>query len=253
MASEYISKIIDANDVRNGNAVSNDQILTRGEEGAIGEVYNDRVVYESDSIKGRYGSDNGDIDDIRIDSVTNSLQGVDYPHHEIHVGGAYSVHHYELDFDKASEIGILFTTPNTTKWIHCFPMVAVATKALFEILEDPVVYTDAYPTVFYAPRNRNRNFAIASTVSSVRASPSTGQVSLKEEGDTIPATSGTVVHAEAFGGTKNQTVTSGTRDTNEYVLKQNTTYYFRLRGNNTGADSVSASIELSWYEHTNQH
>ena len=53
------------------------------------------------------------------------------------------------------------------------------------------------------------------------------------------------IHGKKGGGI-------GNRDTDEYILKQNTTYYFRLKGTVNGVDNVVASLELSWYEHTNK-
>lgn len=43
MVSEYISKIISSNDIIHGNAISDGQILSRGEIGVAGDEYNDRM------------------------------------------------------------------------------------------------------------------------------------------------------------------------------------------------------------------
>lgn len=186
-----------------------------------------------------------------MDAVTSALASMTYPHHEIHEGSAFAVHHYELDFDKASEIGVLFTTANTTRWIHVVSLVGVGTKALFEILRAPTIDVANYPTTFYVPRNRNENSPTTSNVSSVRAVPVVNQVSLKLKADASPITAdGFCLHAEAFGAKKGKTMMSGIRDSEEYELLQNTTYYFRILGANTGDDDVAATMELSWYEHT---
>ena len=189
----------------------------------------------------------------RLDPSTFSLQTISYPHHEIHGGSHFTVHHYELDFDKDTEIGVLFTTPDSAKWIHVIMLIGVATTALFEILEAPTIDPNNYPLTFYAPRNRNRNSSKPSIVKSVRAVPLANQVSLKVKAGGAPVSAdGLVVHAEAFGGVKGKTLMSGMRDSEEYMLKANTTYYFRLKGSNTGNDNVVATMELSWYEHTDK-
>lgn len=201
----------------------------------------------------------GDVDVLTIngtaptfDAATSALATTTYPHHEIHSGSAFAVHHYELDFDKASEIGVLFTTANTTRWVHVVALVGVGTKALFEILQAPTIDVANYPVAFYAPRNRNQNSATTSGVLSVRAAPVVNQVSLKRKADAAPITAdGVCLHAEAFGAKKGKTMMSGIRDDEEYVLLQDTTYYFRILGNNTGDDDVAASMEITWYEHTN--
>ena len=186
-----------------------------------------------------------------IDAATDALTSVTYPHHEIHEGSAFAVHHYELDFDKASEIGVLFTTANTTRWVHVVSLVGVGTKALFEILRAPTIDVLNYPVAFYVPRNRNENSATTSGVLSVRAAPVVNQVSLKRKADASPITAdGFCLHAEAFGAKKGKTMMGGVRDSEEYMLLQNTTYYFRILGNNTGDDDVAASMEITWYEHT---
>ncbi len=203
---------------------------------------------------GRWGSGAAEVDDVAIDASTNSLQTVGYSHHEAHAGNAFAVHLVELDFDKASEIGVLFTTPDTTKWGHCLVMVSCSTKAIFEVLEAPTVDTGNYPTTFAAPINRNRNSGTASTVSSVKGTPAANEVSLKLKGDTTPITAdGLQIHAEGFGAKKGRSGGNGVRDDEEYVLKQNTTYYFRMLGAGTGDDDAMASMEITWYEHTDKH
>ncbi|MCK5236320.1 MAG: hypothetical protein KAR06_04965 [Deltaproteobacteria bacterium] len=191
------------------------------------------------------------IDYLPLDAVTGARLAIDYAHHEIHSGSSFAVHQVEADFDKLTEIGVLFTTPDTAEWVHMVPLVTCGAAARFDILEAPTLDVGNYPTTFYEPRNRNRNSAHPSTVSSVQAVPVANEVSLKLKGDAAPVSAdGTVLHCEIIGaGKKGGGV--GNRDADEYVLKQNTTYYFRLLGLNV-SDDVVASIELTWYEHTNR-
>lgn len=185
----------------------------------------------------------------RIDPSTFAPNSIDVAHHEIHVGDGFSVCHYEADFDKAENFGVLFTTPNTAKYIHMFPIVYAGAAALFEVCEAPTIDTGNYPTVFSAPINRSRNSSNTSKILSVRAAPVVNVVSLKRPADTAPVTAdGTIIHAEMIGSSK-QGGGSGGRDNNEYILKRNTTYYFRLSGTAGGADNSVGSIVLAWYEH----
>ncbi len=186
----------------------------------------------------------------RIDPSTFAIETIDYAHHEIHAGSFYCIHHYEADFDKDENFGILFTTPDNTKWLHMFSIVWSGAAALFEILETPTIDTGNYPTVFSTPINRNRNSDNTSGILSVRGTPVVNQASLKRPADTAPVTGdGTVIHAEMLGSSK-QGGGGGGRDNNEYMLKQGTTYYFRLSGTAGGADNSVASILLNFYEHT---
>lgn len=184
----------------------------------------------------------------RIDPASFSLESIDIAHSHIHSGESYVAHHYEADFDKADEIGILFTTPNTAKWIHAFPLVYCGAAALFQICEAPVLDAGEYPTTFFTPINRNRNSSNTSGVLSVRAASVVNRVSLKVVADASPVTGdGTVIHSEVMGSGK-QGGGSGSRDDSEYILKQNTTYYFRLKGMTGGADNSVASMQVTWYE-----
>ena len=184
----------------------------------------------------------------RLDPSSFVAVGIDYAHHQIHEGNSFSISHYEADFDKIENFGVLFTTPNTLNRIHMFPIVYAGAASLFEICEAPTLDTGNYPTVFSAPINRDRNSSTVSTLLSVRAAPVVNRVSLKRPGDGIPVTAdGTIIHAEMIGSSK-QGGGSGGRDNNEYMLKQNTTYYFRLSGSAGGADNTVGSIILSWYE-----
>ena len=45
-------------------------------------------------LNARWGSGAGETDEIRIDGSTNSLQIVEYPHHEIHSNSYYFVEGY---------------------------------------------------------------------------------------------------------------------------------------------------------------
>jgi len=41
------------------------------------------------TIRGRYGSDDGEISDVRIDKSTDTIQTIEYEHHEIHANSHY--------------------------------------------------------------------------------------------------------------------------------------------------------------------
>ena len=220
--------------------------------------YTDKILDEIHTIIGNLGAAVDEIC-VDIDSTLTSLArfgfdgealiGVELPHHEIHEGNSFKVDLVDLTFAKNGEIGILFTTPNTTKHLHIVPLISVTDKSTFDILEAPTIDVGNYPTNFYEPINRNRNSATASIVSSVRAVPVVNQVSLILDGDTTPVTAdGTAIHTEVIGGAKNKSVGEGIRDVSEYVLKANTTYYLRIVGDNTGTGALGISMHLSWYE-----
>ena len=202
----------------------------------------------------RWGSGAGETDDVRIDASTNTLNTIEYEHHEIHSGSMYAVHLKDLTFAKDGEMGVIFTTPDTTKWLHAVALVQITDKSSFDILEAPTIDVGNYPTNFYVPINRNRNSGNTSAALSVRAAPNANEVSLVLDGDASPVSAdGTVIHTEVIGGAKNRASGEGVRSTSEYILKQDTTYYYRITGDNTGTGALGLSIELIWYEHTDKH
>ena len=187
---------------------------------------------------------------LRIDKSSFAMKTVTHAEDETHEGHSFKIDIYEADFDKINEIGILFTTPNIASQFHCIPLVYASSAAVFHILEAPVIDVGNYPTTFYTPINRNRNSNIISAVLSIRAVPVVNQVSLKLKANAAPITGdGTVIHAEVIGAGK-KGGGGGMRDTDEYMLKRNTNYYFRLAGTTNGADASVASLHVNWFEHT---
>lgn len=187
---------------------------------------------------------------MRLDKSSFSLKIVTHGESEIHEGHAFCAHIFETDFDKADSIGILFTTPNTLSRLHMLPKVYAGAAALFQICEAPTLDVGEYSITFHAPTNRDRNSSITSGIRSWRAAPVANQYSEKVVADASPVTNdGTVIHSEVIGSGK-QGGGGPSLEAGAYILKQNTTYYFRLAGMAGGADNSVASMELTWYEHT---
>ncbi len=69
------------------------------------------------NLVGRWGSSAGETDDIRIDASTNSIQTLDYAHHEVHSGSSYFTEGHTTLGD-GGDFYAMFVTPDTTKWGH---------------------------------------------------------------------------------------------------------------------------------------
>ena len=54
---------------------------------------------------------------IRIDSVTNTLQTIDYSHHEVHAGSHF-MYTDSVTLGNGGTQDYMIVTPNTTKWAH---------------------------------------------------------------------------------------------------------------------------------------
>ena len=185
------------------------------------------------NIVGRWGSGAGELDDVRIDASTNSLQTVDYEHHEIHSGSSFTAS-YQVEAANGANADILIVTPDSTKEVHFIYEVDVEAEAQLYIYEAPTATAAANPIVAY---NRNRT-----------GTPGAATVVLTHTPTSI--TAGTTIirshhlgAGKAFGG--------GARAGHEFVLKLNTKYLFRLT--NLTVNTNWFNIVLDWYEHTPKH
>ena len=228
-------------------AVYNLRIQARAQQGtATVDVYG---FAESDLDVLRAFFSATEVADVRIDPSTHGLISVPSGHNHIHDGEMFCADHAEEIYDKSTEIGVLFTTPDSVTEVHLVAIADCGTSARFEILRGPTLDVGNYPSVFYTPVNRNGNSARISLVSSVQAVPNANEVSFKLKANTTPITAdGEVLHTEIVG-TGKRGGGIGNRNTDERVLRRNTTHYVRLKGIGTGVDNAVASLSLIWYEH----
>lgn len=176
------------------------------------------------------------------DPSTNTMQTIDYPHHEIHGGSAYEVSDIVTLGDGALR-EILIVTPDTTKWAHMTISAATALKGQVEFFEN--VYDRYVAGNALTPYNRNRN---SSNTSGLLVCHTPADNSSSSSGETVEVRLG----ARAWGATgqgSNPGFGGGTRGTSEWMLKQNTSYLLRVTSQ---AATNVCSIELDWYEHTNK-
>ncbi|MCP4540160.1 MAG: hypothetical protein GY832_23730 [Chloroflexi bacterium] len=176
----------------------------------------------------------------KCDSSTNSLQTIEYEHHEIHSGSSYTMEHNAAG-GSGTKATISFTTPNTTKWLHMV-ITARANVEAFYTLGEGATITGA-SGADYAPRNKNRNSANTSGVISAGSAGGAGNATI---GGTV-TNFGTTLEMLHFGKGRQQPGAS--HGENEWILKQNTTYAFEVE---TEAASSEATVELHWYEHTDK-
>lgn len=184
----------------------------------------------SDSRLLAYRSSDSTYQPLRIDSATNSLQTVDYAHHEVHAGSSF-YYHDVIALNSGAVQNYLIITPNTTKWAH-FGYEIDGNDGAFttEIFEG----SDRTGTTQQTVLNRNRNSATAATVTVFK-------------GYTSGTTDGTRIIWKRLGTGKTSGGSSGSAE--ERVLKQNTQYTLRVT-NNAGATN-NVTVVLRWYEHTN--
>lgn len=196
-----------------------------------------------------YRSSDTTFQPVRLDKATNTIQTIEYEHHEIHAGSSFTCH-YNNDVTNVGEMtGIAFNTPNTTKWIHIEVSAFASGASYFAIYE--VADLDVDEGTDLAIYNRDRNSLTASTVSTVETSPEAGKATSYTEAQLSGATLSTATEImRKYIGTSGKSAIGGeARGIGEFILKQATQYAFVLVS--LTADDVTHNITLDWYEHTN--
>jgi len=163
-----------------------------------------------------------------IESLTQALKIIDYPHHEIHGGNGYSLS-YPITIPAANEVEIRIATPDTTKWAHM----------VWSFTNDSDFTVDVYETTTktdvvgnrLTPINANRNSANTSGLTICHTPAGAGD--------------GNLIWSYAGGANKQVTTEEGRH---EFILKQNTAYLINL----SGAQNDVAHLVFDWYEHTNK-
>lgn len=183
--------------------------------------------------KSRLQGYNGtDWRDVRVDKATDSLQTIEYEHHEIHAGSHYYVAE-TLELGSGSVTTFAVQTPNTTQWTHMVFNLTSAFDMTMKIFEDSSanMSSGSATTAF----NSNRNSSNSTTLV-IRQNP------------TI-TTTGTQIYIYRSGGSVVRNNAGSISRENELVLKQNTTYLFQITSN---AASNAIGYLADWYEHTDK-
>jgi len=167
-----------------------------------------------------------------VDASTETLQTIDYSHHEVHSGSAFLVWDRK-DLSNAAVQDYSIVTPNTTKWPHLILEITSEAEACVQLYEVPTLSADGTPFTAY---NKNRNSAkVATTI--VNDTPA------------VTATGTTIIFEDQWGSGKQ--VGGGSRGVEEFILKQNTKYLIRITNLTTSSNFIS--VHFNWYEHTNKN
>lgn len=168
---------------------------------------------------------------VRIDGPTHTVPTIGYIHHEIHNGNGYKFDINTADLDSEGDnnaLHIKIVTPNTAVWGHLTYIVWASGAAEFSLTEAPSGGASGGDAGTAINRHRNSNNSSVMTITT---------------DDTAP-TGGTEIHHEKLGSGKNKVASSG-EDREEFILKQNATYSFRMTSE---TNAISAQMTLNWYE-----
>jgi hypothetical protein len=173
-----------------------------------------------------------------IDAATETLQTIEYEHHEIHSGSHYFVVGYQ-DLAINNVLQFTWQMPDTTKWIHWIWNIITESETLWQIYEGGTITTPL--TTLATPYNNNRNSANTSDTV-MRYEKHTNLAAA----NTKVTPSALVLEAGISGAGKDL---GASVRSSELVMKQNTLYV--LRATATAAGYIN--FNMQWYEHTNKN
>ena len=207
------------------------------------------------TLNARWGSGAGEIDEVRIDASTNTLQTIEYEHHEIHSGSSFTCGHSETaptDTNDRTVIG--FLTPGGTKYLHITVSASATAISVARIREAPDYTADSGTTLPIYNRNRVGS-PNESIVLDISQNPDTANSATYWEHDdaNLPSENGTIIAEIPLGSATSPVKSVGgtARATQEWVLKASTFYTFEVKS--LDASDNTHWIELDWYEHTDKH
>ena len=190
-------------------------------------------------LTGRWGSGAGETDEVRIDASTNTLQTIEYEHHEIHSGSHYFVIGYQ-DLANGNVLDFTWQMPNTTKWIHWTWEISTESEVLWQVYEN-VVATNPL-AVAVTPYNSNRNSGNTSGTTMKYEL----QANLAAANADTDVSGGTLLMSGISGAGKD----AGEADRgHELELDQAILYCLRATANAAGY----INFAMQWYEHEDRH
>ena len=160
-----------------------------------------------------------------IDRSTETLQTIEYEHHEIHAGSHYFICDYDAAIQINETIEFVVTTPNTASWAHMTLDFASTLGAKLDIYEGSSAVVGGTSVTAI---NNNRNSTNTSVLTILK--------------DPSSITDGTRIAGYLSGANR---VSGATNRDREIVLKQNTIYLFRFT---SLANSNAISFCGEWYE-----
>jgi len=174
-----------------------------------------------------------------VDASTETLQTIEYEHHEIHAGSHYFVSGY-VDLSINHVLQFTWQMPNTAKWIHWRWKIATKSETLWQVYEGGTISNALANAV--TPLNSNRN-----------SSNTSGTVMRYEDHANL---AGANTDVDVSGALLLKSGISGSGKDNgeasreyELIMKQNTLYVMRA----TATAAGYISFDMEWYEHTDKN
>lgn len=179
-----------------------------------------------------------------VDEMSEALEVIDYHHHEIHEGDAFTA---EIHDTGGTAVSISFKTPAGTKRAHMTFSFSSESKVHLTVAEG-ATWTTNTGTV-YVPVNQLR---LASPGASMLLEDKTATPSYTADGVLTNATAvgaGTTIR-EIYTFTSKQGGGSTLSTREELVLKPDETYAITLTSDD---GSKGLQLRIEWYEHTDSN
>ncbi len=203
-------------------------------------------------INGRWGSGAGETDEIRIDASTNSLQTIDYAHHEVHGGSLFHCHFKNVVTNANEMTALAWNVPASAKWGHLILVVTATAISEYYFLENPSIDADEGTEVTIY--NHNRNSGNGSGMLSIEGTPAAGEMTSYNEAQAADANISftTELDGDYIGAGKGKSGSGGlsTHD-DEWITDESAQYAVVLKA--LGNDDCYHAIRLDWYEHEDKN
>lgn len=227
---------------------SNSQLKTTIYDEEGGDVDVDTIVDSTTNLDGKNGLVTasvlfGRVSDtkflpLKLDPSTQSIQIIDYEHHEIHSGSHYFVVGVQ-DLSVNQVLDFTWLMPNTTTWIHWTFEIDTEDETSWYVYENAVATNPLDNAV--TPLNSNRN-SLSTSATTMKYEIQTNLTAANA--DTSVATATLLMSGQSGSKTSSNAIGAASRS-NEIIMKQNTLYC--LRAVATAAGYINFKME--WYEH----
>jgi len=171
------------------------------------------------------------------DPGSGGIINVTPEHHASHEGSRFVISNVQ-DLALNNVYDIQITTPNTTTWAHCTFLTQTEAETDVYLYENVTINT---PGTAITSINRNRN---SSTTSTLVMKGISNTSTANANSDTAVAGATLIGHATAGAGVRSG---GAAEDREEYILKQNEDYTFRIVAIAAGYTSYMVDC----YEHDN--
>lgn len=169
------------------------------------------------------------VKNARLDSSTEAMIGIDYPHHDLHAGSFYTYSDL-INLGNGASQDYILTQPDTDKHGHWgYEIEFLDGAGTFDLYRN----TDRIGTTLQNIYNSNDNFPDDAGVT----------VHKDQSGGT---TDGIIIISSRKGSGKSFGGVAGTQT--ERILKRNTKYLIRVTNNTVTSNYTN--IIFRWYEHT---